>query len=446
MLPTALLGELIDGAGVYFAFLLVFVAVYALLLRRYVYSLFDPLLINLIFSTFAGALVLFMYVRGLMDPRYLYSYVATQLAFIFGLRCFKPVTHSHHSSSSAVLSADSDDAESVLHFLYLLASTTFVVATLVSYGVGGIPLFYESRLDFYKSETGFGIVGRLMHGSGIITTYLVLDRFSRWSSAHLTDRIYDVLILAAIVVAGILSGSKSSFISLLFILFFYQFFTARFRPKSLLGGARVYEYSLLALAICAALFVAVLQQAGDETAGLALLNRFLFSGDVFVLAYPNDVILHMTAHNPFLVIFQDFIGLMRVVPWAELPTTLGIELFQYHVPTLDSVGPNPRHNVFGVVYFGFIGAVVYSFALGWFVSFVRNRMYWMFPSTVTGGLLYTLIALPVSGIEVDVALVVGYLDSTFLAFVPLYLFSLLLVRAARPAPFAGEPNASIGAR
>ena len=440
MLPSALLPDLLSAWPDALAALLLFGLVYLLIYRRIIDSIFDPLFLQAIFSAFGGAAVLFMYSENIIGPRYFYSYVNTQAAFLLGLSIFGALPRRVRFPPQAVGAVAKSDS-AVAATLFVLASITYLVAQTLSYSIGGIPLLTTSRLAFYQSDSGFGLVSRIIYATQLVTIYLMLDRLAHWRTQSALSKLYVVFILINILVHGVLSGSKATFLNICFLAYFYALFQQRARGQPTSSLLARLQYGFLAMAVLAAIGVGALQSGtSDEPTSVvgAMIARLVLSGDAFVLAYPNDVIEHMAWHNPLLVIFQDAIGVFRFVRWEELPTTLGIELYGYHVPTLDVVGPNPRHNVFGVVYFGVIWAVLYSFFIGALLGLARSRLFHLLRPTLLGGLVYALIVLPLSGIEADIALVVGYLDNILLVLPPLLVMSVIIAYAVRalPAPTA----------
>src|SRR2546421_12303890 len=79
-----------ENATVGLAFIVLSLAVNLLVMRRYIYSLFDPLLFYTVLSAMAGAVALYLAYYELMRPFYLGSYLMTQAAFLVGFLLLKP--------------------------------------------------------------------------------------------------------------------------------------------------------------------------------------------------------------------------------------------------------------------------------------------------------------------------------------------------------------------
>jgi hypothetical protein len=164
----------------------------------------------------------------------------------------------------------------------------------------------------------------------------------------------------------------------------------------------------------------------------------MLSGDVYMYAYPNGVIEQMEEGNPILAVFRGFFGNTGLVPWEQLPPQLGHELFKYVNPGSEMLlGPNPRHNVFGLRYFGPWLSPAYSFVLGLSLGFVRNRLYFGVPPTLLGGAIYASLLSAMLAIETDVHITIGVL-SNLAVLGPLLLFAAHALHSY----LGGRPQAS----
>jgi len=442
MLSIEFMKYLLDDFYIYFAILVCYTCGYFYLVRKYIYTILDPLFLYTLYSCFGGTIVVFMFYKDVISLQYFLSYLFTQAAFVLGFRVFRPLNLLKIRPSASNCSKNRS-TNTFIPRLYIVSSLVYIISQIVSYSVGGIPLLYKSRLDFYISDSGFGVISRIIYVTALVTIFLLIHRFNNWKG-NIFLRLYDVFVLFNVITNSVLSGSKSSFLTLLSVVFYYSIFSLRMNGRAeFFYKIKKYQYLMLSFAVVVAISVALIQdmgQYGEKVGLIAFVNRLVLSGDVYVNAYPYAVIEYMQWHNPFLVIFQDFIGLFRIVSWENLPTTLGIELFRYLVPESDTVGPNPRHNVFGLVYFGFYGSILFSFGIGFVLSFVRNRLYFLCSPTIFSGLIYMLVSLPIMGIESDIGSVVGNLDSTLLVLLPLIIVVYIFDKGSKPMVAKGLPG------
>ncbi|WP_301381824.1 hypothetical protein [Aliarcobacter butzleri] len=160
--------------------------------------------------------------------------------------------------------------------------------------------------------------------------------------------------------------------------------------------------------------------------------RFLHSGDIFFMLYPNNYLMELKQANGFIALFKDFLGTFRVISWENLPVNIGYQTFEFHYNTNILTGPNARHNIFGLFYFGFAGAIVFSFLIGFLMSFIRNRIYKILKPTASNLTFYVLIALSINFLNQDPAgMAVGYFVSIIIFFTLIYAISYILYNISR---------------
>ena len=285
-----------------------------------------------------------------------------------------------------------------------------------------------SRLEAFVGGTGIGILSRLMDVStlcAILSYYLLLSNPSVFKV-----RILHHLLFISLIVFLVLSGSKAAFLNLVFCLFclerFYPGLRAKLKsipPFSILKNKVVVGLVGLTLALA----IVALQKAETPlNPYMELAYRFMLSGDVYYLSYPNNVYKLIENEHGFLALFQDFLGLFRIYAWDELPQAIGLDLTRYHHSGDLMWGPNARHNVFGLVYYGFVGSIIFSFSLGAVVSFVREKVLIMPFNNVFFYLFFSLLYIKITFVETDPMLALSYLSNVFLIFPMLLLIFLVL--------------------
>ena len=161
---------------------------------------------------------------------------------------------------------------------------------------------------------------------------------------------------------------------------------------------------------------------------VSLFIRFIHSGDVYWYAYPNNVYLNIKSNAWFSALFTDFLGLFRIVGWNNLPEAIGITFKDIHHPSDIPSGPNARHNVFGLIYYGFFGGILFSFLLGVIISFVRNKLPFILKDTMLNGFIFTFLMIKISGLDTDPMLTFTYLNNLLFIF-PIIFFGFLFFLA-----------------
>lgn len=399
------------------------------LMRRYIYSLFDPLLFYAVLSAMGGAVVLYLQHFGLIRPFYFWSYLATQVAFTAGFLLIPPpsAVRSPKPSMPATYSGP-------IKILYPLAVVLFVVLQLYAYSVTGLPIFLESRLEAFSTGGGFGFVNRVIFVVSNITLVCAFYRLMLLRRGRLS-RTLDYAVVAFCIAVAVVSGSKGALLSLVFSVSLALFFARRFHGvQRAEGSIRRFFVLLIGLAFPVAFGTIYLQAGIDNPIELVsvVAMRFFQTGEIYFMVYPNDVLQHLPDGNGVLALFYSPLGSLRLVPREYLPVNLGLQAFWYHYDSSLLAGPNARHNVFGLHYFGPYISVLFSLLLGLSFSIARNSSYRLLPSTPVGMNVYVLLVSCAVFIEQDVAgQALDYLFSLVLVFPPLYALSYFIRPAAR---------------
>lgn len=447
MTYLAFLAEIADAPLTYVFMLLVTICIYYLVLRKRVYSIFDPLFIIAIFAILAAADVFFLAWRDLIESRYLIQFAATETAFLAGLCFFRPFP----ACGKVLRDPDLKNDSRFLSALYVLSSGIFVVTQLGTYAAHGIPLFYASRLQYYGEGGGLGALSRVLDITWFFSCYLLIYRFCYKVKIQGWPILVDVFVALALLMAPLLSGSKSGLMLVIYCLFYFRFLHrgALSKTGADLVLTKVLKYGCIGAAVAAVLVVAVqLASAGPVAWAYSLYQRIVSSGDTFFMAYPNRIIDSLPNKNGILAIFESIAIMFRLVSPDNVPENLGYRLFRAVYGGGDFVGPNPRHNIFGVVYFGLVGGIVYSLLLGLILGYIRNRLAGKI--RLGGALepLYVFVAISAVGIATDVGMLMKDLGSVLLVVPALYAMAAIIsvASARRRAPaqhFRAQPTASL---
>ena len=87
MTPLEFSPFLINNIEMYFIILILFSFVY-LFSFKFIFSVFDPLFLILIGSLFSTVMVVFLYNINLIDEKYYYYYLISEMSFFIGLAIF----------------------------------------------------------------------------------------------------------------------------------------------------------------------------------------------------------------------------------------------------------------------------------------------------------------------------------------------------------------------
>jgi hypothetical protein len=422
-------GLLFNNFGLFLTLLLAGAIFYTCLFRKYIYSIFDPMLLVVISLCFGTADVLFMHLLGAVSSYYFWSYNLTQIFFLIGFIAIRPVRIK--ALEQKLSWHESVQARITISVLYYFTSIAFVAAQLTSFSYFGIGLLQDSRLMLYSEAGGGGIIGRIIPVTSMITIFLLLDRFFSNCRRNIIVKVYDTFVFLMVLISLFATGSKSSLLTIVYGVFFYCFFFCRFREfTNSVQKLRKFQARFFVVACLGALGIIFIELLGVLESSrinplMALGLRFIQSGDIFMAAYPSDAIASMEWNNPLSVMFSDFIGFLRIIPYEDLPKPLGLQLYRFSIETDLVKGPNPVHNVFGLFYFGYFGSLIYSFSIGIIISTIRNKFIFVLPKSRLGGLMFMMISQPMLGICTDISYSLSLINNLLFVGLPIIFFSML---------------------
>ncbi|HWD88587.1 MAG TPA: hypothetical protein VG367_10705 [Mucilaginibacter sp.] len=393
---------------------------YALLFRRMFISILDPFFFALIFSVFGFSVVWFLYFTKSIDARYLVSYLLTQIAFWAGLFTFKSLRRREILSKVKVVRIE--DEELLEKIFFVTVSSIYIMIQLASYGLIGIPLLLSSHIDIYNNSGGLGILGRALDVLKPCAIFmLVWFLFKR--SGSISFKTYQYFFLLMLLLFFALSGSKGEFMLLGFIVFCFLILNAS-RFKQVFRKLRRLEILIIGAGLCFVFFTIFAQSTenGITSNNLQFFAfRLVSSGDAYFFAYPNHNIEHISGSQPFLALFGDIFSTVRLIPREQQPQILGLQLFQMFSKLDIITGPNARQNVFGYVYFGFFGSIVFSYLIGFLLSLVRNRLYFNLRRNIFTQLFFVLLYINLAGIETDPPQAISEVENVMLI-LPVIIF------------------------
>jgi hypothetical protein len=419
-----------EHLGLFAGILVVSIVFYTLIFRRFYISILDPVLFAVLFSVFGFAVVWFLYFAGSIEPKYLASYLLTQIAFWLGLFSFKSLKKRQLISPyKPIIFQDQQLFEKVF---FLVTSLLYLFGQLLSYQVIGIPLLLGTHIDVYNNSGGWGMLGRILDVVKPCAIFMLIYFLFKVNTSFFIT-IYKYFFLAVIILFFALSGSKGEFMSLGFIIFCFLLLNAVSYKKQFLKINK-YGVIILGVGVVFALLTIVVQPGGigeGQTTTEVFLFRFVASGDTYFFVYPNNNIEHISHAQPFLALFGDIFSTVRIIPREKQPVVLGVQLFRMFSDLDITAGPNARHNVFGYVYYGFYGSIVFSYLIGLTLSFVRNKLYFSLRRNILGQIGFVLLYINLAGIETDPPQAVSNLENVllilpFILFISISFFVLLM--------------------
>jgi hypothetical protein len=232
----------------------------------------------------------------------------------------------------------------------------------------------------------------------------------------------------------VLSGSKSTFVNVIFLVFYFRLIHQRssvYPPQrdALLAKGQRYILTLAVFGVIAVLLFSGTASSMSE-AMFAFLYRVVMSGDVYFMAYPHDMLFTVNGGSAFLGLFGGTLAAMRLIAPTSLPQPIGFQLFHNATGLPGMFGPNPRHNVFGLLYFGFWGSLFYSAALGAMVGIIRNYGWRLIRIGGPSEVVFVFLATSVVTVNTDVGIFIGDVSNLIMIGIPLVIFAFFFSFAA----------------
>lgn len=394
------------------------------LFRKYIYSIIDPLFFTIILSFSGYTIVFFLFLLGYIKNYYLYSFILTQSAYFIGFFTVKPIKRKLIKKSN-----ESPDLflSSRMYLVYIFSYFLYLLSNMVIYLHSGIPLFAAlgKSPGEIAGKNGFGLFIAAIGITPIVLYVVLFYKMIIIKKYYILDKI----ILFSVIINSLFSGSKSTFLSIIFVLFYVGIFSWRF-------GLNINKIitklglSFFSLAFFAAIFVNYIRLGTRSiivTLG-SLFLRIIFTGDIYMMAYPfnNLAKIHIAHGNFFMGLFGWELAGLKLIPWNKVPTMVGAAVSHYVFHGKTPFAPNSRQNVFGLYYLGFWGSIPFSLILGFISSYIRNRFYYKVKANLEGMVFYVLFTSFCFDFDIDVPYAVHNYFSIIFIFLPLYLISYLI--------------------
>lgn len=393
--------------------------IYFMIFRKLWVSILDPIVLAWLGSCMGFAVVLFLYFTDSILGVYLWSYLITQAAFIIGFFFFYKGRVKISLPALRI-----KDAAQVARHIFIGATLIDVMAQLSSYALVGIPMFLDSRLDIMKDAGGAGILTRVYDVCRIFSVIMAFYYLRKGNSTRLLRR-YVILYLLYLATVVVLSGSRSALLGTFggaFFLFAYSY--RKVYPKMMMV-LKKYEWRFIMIGALLAVGMMALKDGGLLNGFFTIAFRLVAYGDTYWYAYPNELIENIDDSSPFLSLFSSFLGSFRIVPYSELPRSIGMDLFA-QLSSADVVGgPNARHNVFGYLYFGIAGGAVFSFLLGGMLGYIRRMFFQNKAKSILAVVFISWLYVASCSIETDPNFFIFQLNSFVMAAPLVFMMGVL---------------------
>lgn len=395
---------------------------YLLLFFRKIKTVTDPLILGVIAHAFGFNAMIIMYVNGNVENEFFIGFLSTEFAFIIGFFLFCTKGGIATINTNCELRLQSNwPLVSALCWANIITVTIFTALYLFR---TGLMLFDKtSRLDTLQQL-------------GVVAWFIDIGWVALPASLMIKGKIKgmgaaDIFIVALCFFLLLTKGGKSDFLILLFTLGIASIHLAIHKARYYLTLAALLSPLLLMVATAAVLYV----WDSELTVFEALIERFLFFGDAFILGYNKSFLDSLPDIGFFEYFFQSIVANIQTILSASVAPNerfvLGFKMYEYYYGVESGIGPNARHNILGLVLFGSVGAIVFSFCCGAIFGILRSRVLILSRSWVFSSFSYILISTFSVFMMIDPSLTAGF----FLKIIVYLIFVFLMTKAILFARF-----------
>lgn len=409
--------EILEQWYWYIPILFLFIIFYLYLFKKYIWSIFDPLVVTLVMMGGAAFAVFTLWINEWSNFKYIFSFLCTELSLILG---FILMSHLLEKADFSYKTLNIYTDLKLLKVLSFLVGGGAFILQIYAFTQLGFGLFREG-VNHVSIYDGFG--GLKAFQGGLNTTFFI-SFFYKKKIFHLNS--WDYLFFFTLVLATILSGSKSGILRPIVIFFVIDYY---FFKKTGQNVAHVKWGYLVLLAFFPLLVISLMDKVGFLQSVLLFGARLVGSGDIFVMGYDDDVIRHISAHS-FLqyICYPGWGSILKTIGFSITPpTVIGVDIYNYHYNLTDA-GPNTRVNFLTYYFFGtFIGSII-SLIVGFFIGYVRYK-YGLYKHTIFMFFLSTYLYLSVLSIISDINIFLNDFFWNCVVFILFYFLSQLVCKS-----------------
>ena len=160
--------------------------------------------------------------------------------------------------------------------------------------------------------------------------------------------------------------------------------------------------------------------------------RVVSSGDNYYMALPNDTWKNVTTGPWYSHLFLGLLGPLRIISAVTVPPPIGYQLVWLVNPTLDGLatGPLSSPSLLGLLYFNW-GGVIFSFLMGYFVSFCIYSLPRFIPNGLLSAIFATYFYIQMLSFVQDACLGMNYLFDSILNLIIFLVLIILVFRIVK---------------
>lgn len=345
--------EFSDNIEQYFIIAVIVLTIGVIFINKLATSWFNPVKYNLFQFCIGISVVLYLYKLNLVST-YAFTYVILSILLFF---CILYMFYPKHIGKAKIQITNDRQCQKAF---FIICYSIYILSTLLTYVLRGIPIFNDdSRLVTFTGAGGLGIIYRF---SPFLLCYSLFYIYHRFFSKRLS-KLGLVLLMAPFVIFGVLSGSRSSFLTYIFAFWGYKKF---YKGEEI---QLTHYKKLLIIALVVTLFTFAIEKATNLSgAWLPMFTRILACGDLYWMSLPNDVWKNVTANSPWSDVTVGLLAPLRLMPESNADMPIGFQLVRLvNKGFEDTTGPVELFPISTLIYFGYFGGLVFTLFQALFV-------------------------------------------------------------------------------
>lgn len=414
--------------------IIIFLCVFLLtffFLKKTFFTFYDPLLLYILFNSFSIAFVIYLYIFiKSISFFYFITFLISNIAFFFGVRVGSKKLF---AGTLKLVERDNFIRYTDLFDIVLFLSICIIlISNAILFAYKGIPLLSNnpSAAKVQLFSGGFGLVRRI--NLSVINAVLIIIFLKLFHPVLILGRRQKIILIIYLLLCLIIissSGSKGALLGIMLPLCFVYVINRFYNNKYLAK-----KISMLALIMVIPSFIyalLVIYLSGRNKLLYNLYVRLVSSGDTFYYFYNYDLLKYFN-FNIVDYVYRALSSLLAMFRIVKHEKAIGELIYSYvYGGGLRGFGPNAQHPIEGLIYFGKYFAWLYSFLIGYLISYSRTWVLYKMRNNphFMNLFIYIIIALMITSLPVDSGIFFEILFDTIFFLSPIFFISYFIQKA-----------------
>lgn len=363
----------IPNGGIYILSLFLSIILYLPIIRYSIKSILDPLFYSIIAAIFANSIPVFLYFLDLISTyKLVYIILCESIFWITYFIFAKKIRFSRYEMKE----------NNVGDYCYFSFFGLLALSNLITYAKFGIPIFNESRLETFSSGGGWGVLSHINSFSSFYCTI-----YSFYCISKNKYRLFSYIVFISIIIFSLLSGAKSAILVILFSYYFYKYY---YKRQTI--NIRKHLPWLFVIGCFPILLLCIQLDTTPDIALLSFLRRFVANGDVYWMAFPDDVIDEININNKTVYLFSRILTPFRLINHNDVELPIGVQIDWIIIPEHAGTitGPNTRLPILCWVLYRWYGLLLAAI-FGFICAVWRTWLPRIFPKGIISVIIYGYI-------------------------------------------------------